>query len=217
MNEQNAPEILESIIKSDDLATLAQEYGEIAVDGFLEDGALKDIPLLGTAIKVASFGNSISKKLFLKKVYIFLFHLQDVPAEKRAKLVEKINKSSRFQSKIGETVFEILDRIESEGKPKVIGKLFAAVLNQDLDYLDFLRLSHIVQNQFYFDLVELKNHTDDDLVKGLEINNSLSMSGLTSTDFAASVNDVLEDKDKPDTYTSLTKYGKLLVKIGFSS
>ena len=182
MNEQNAPEILESIIKSDDLATLAQEYGEIAVDGFLEDGALKDIPLLGTAIKVASFGNSISKKLFLKKVYIFLFHLQDVPAEKRAKLVEKINKSSRFQSKIGETVFEILDRIESEGKPKVIGKLFAAVLNQDLDYLDFLRLSHIVQNQFYFDLVELKNHTDDDLVKGLEINNSLSMSGLTSTD-----------------------------------
>ena len=50
MNEQNAPEILESIIKSDDLATLAQEYGEIAVDGFLEDGALKDIPLLGLSL-----------------------------------------------------------------------------------------------------------------------------------------------------------------------
>jgi len=216
MSEQNEPEILESIIASNDLSTLTQEYGEIAIDGFLDDGVLKDIPLLGTAVKVASFGNSISKKLFLKKIYKFLFQLQNIPSEKRTKFISKVNDSRRFQSKIGETVFEILDRIESDGKPEIVGKLFVAVINQNLDYRDFLRLSHIVKNQFYFDLVDLKNHTEGDFIKGLEINNSLSMSGLTSTDFAGYYRDAVSENEKPETYTSLTKYGKLLVGYGFS-
>jgi len=213
MKKISPPEKLESVITSTELVSLTQEFGEIAIDGFLDDGVLKDIPILGTAVNLVSFGNSVNQMLFTKKIYKFLFHLRHIPEDKRIKTIKNINDSDKYQRKVGEAVFEILEKLESEGKPEIIGKIFAAVLEGKIDYLDFLRLSHIVKNQFYFDLLDLKQHMDGDKVLGLNLTDALFTSGLVDTNFLP----LLDSKKQKQPEKGLTEHGKILINIGMAT
>ena len=82
---ENQNEIFTKIIKDSELKSLAADYAEIAVDGIIKEGTLKDIPLIGTLISVIKFGNSINKNILTKKIYKFLFELKNIPEEKRRK------------------------------------------------------------------------------------------------------------------------------------
>lgn len=213
MEHDTIPKQIESVITSKELISLSEEYGEIAIDGFLDDGVLKDIPILGTAISLVTFGNSVNKKLFIKKIYKFLFQLRDIPVEKRTEIIDRLNRSEKYQSKVGETIFEILEKIESEGKPEIIGRLFAATLDERISYIDFLRLTHIIKNQFYYDLLDLKSHVRGDAVLGLNLTDSLFTSGLVSTDFLPMLG---AESEKREPNKGLTEYGKMLILIGMA-
>ncbi|WP_324027791.1 hypothetical protein QSV08_07550 [Maribacter sp. BPC-D8] len=154
---ENPNKKLELVIKDSDLPSLSKDFAEVAVDGILDDGVLRDLPLVGAVIGVIKFGNSINKYLSAKKIYKFLFELHKIPQEDRIKKIDEINNSKKYQSSVGEMIFELLDRIESDGKPEIIGKMFAAVIEEKIDFTDYLRCAHIVKNFFYYDLVTLKN------------------------------------------------------------
>jgi len=154
---ENPNKKLELIIKDSDLASLSKDFAEVAVDGVMDDGVLRDLPLVGALVGVVKFGNSINKNLFAKKIYKFLYELHDIPLEKRIEVIDKINNSRKYQSNVGERIFELLERIESDGKPEIVGKMFAAVVEEKIDYDVYLKCAHIVKNFFYYDLVYLKN------------------------------------------------------------
>ena len=47
---------------SGDIAGCIQEYAEIGLDAITEDGMLKDIPIVSTAVALYKIGNSISDR-----------------------------------------------------------------------------------------------------------------------------------------------------------
>lgn len=49
---QNPNKKLESVIKDSELSALAKDYAELAIDGVMDDGILKDIPPVGTVIGI---------------------------------------------------------------------------------------------------------------------------------------------------------------------
>lgn len=154
---ENPNKKLELVIKDSDLPSLSKDFAEVAIDGVLDDGVLRDLPLVGAVVGVIKFGNSINKHLSAKKIYKFLFEIHKIPQEDRIKKIDEINNSKKYQSSVGEMIFELLDRIESDGKPEIIGKMFAAVIEEKIDFTDYLKCAHIVKNFFYYDLVTLKN------------------------------------------------------------
>lgn len=182
---QNTPQkSLEDAIMKSDLPQLAEDYGELIVDSVMDDGILKEIPILKTIISCIKFTNSLSKHYAAKKIYKFLFQLKSIPKEKREKKINEINTSKRYQSTVGEFVLEILDKIESEGKPEIIGRLFGSFLEEKLTFEEFLRISHIVQTAFYFDLLKLINYDENDyLYEGNT--EQLSSLGLSSFGYNA--------------------------------
>ena len=204
---------LNSIITSKGLSDLSTEYGELVIDGFLEDGILKDIPIIGSVLKLVSFGNSINEKIFIKKVYNFLFQLRKTDEKDRIRFIEDLDNSEKYQSKVGEAVFEIIDKIDSEGKPPIIGKMFAATIRGQIDYIDFLRVSHIVTNQFYFDLAAFKDHVDNGNLEGASISEFFSGSGLTTYDFLPAFENALGNENN-NPARGITEYGKILLNIG---
>ncbi|WP_416442730.1 hypothetical protein ACH3O9_17930 [Leeuwenhoekiella sp. A16] len=213
---QNPNEKLETVIKNSELPELAKDYAELAIDGIMDDGVLKDIPLVGTVIGVMKFGNSVNKHLFAKKLYKFLFQLHTIPLEKRIKKIDEINSSKKYQSSVGEMTFELLEKIESDGKPEIIGKLFKAVVEEKIDYQTYLRLAHIVKRLFYYDLVWLKDNSNGLRVNG-NINDDLQTTGLIKQDMVNIYEKVKEiNKDrKPDVNDrSLTYLGDILISIG---
>ena len=48
------------------------EYAEIGLDAVMEEGVLKDIPIVSTAIALYKIGNSIKERHNLKKLLIFI-------------------------------------------------------------------------------------------------------------------------------------------------
>jgi len=227
---QNPNEKLESVIKDSELPSLAKDYAELAIDGVMDDGVLKDIPLLGTVIGVMKFGNSINRHLSVKKLYKFLFELHKIPEEKRIKKIDQINSSKKYQSTVGEQTFELLDKIESDGKPEIIGKLFKAVIEEKIDYLTYLRVAHIVKNIFFYDLEWLYFNTVGEEVIS-SVNDSIFTSGLTDTKFVEVYEKAKKEinpleynpivrpasMDKGYNATVLSELGKILIEIGMNN
>lgn len=213
---QNPNKKLENVIKDSELPSLGKDYAELAIDGVLNDGILKDLPLVGTVIGVMKFGNSINKHLTAKKLYKFLFELQKIPIEKRIKKIDQINSSKKYQSSVGEQIFELLDKIESDGKPEIIGKLFKAVIEEKIDYQTYLRLAHIVKRLFYYDLELLKEKTNGLRVQG-RINDEIYTSGLIKQDLVnifEKAKEMNKDRNPGVDDISLTELGDILINIG---
>ncbi len=198
---ENPNKKLELVIKDSDLPSLSKDFAEVAVDGILDDGILRDLPLVGAVVGVIKFGNSINKHLSAKKIYKFLFELHKIPQEDRIKKIDEINNSKKYQSSVGEMIFELLDRIESDGKPEIIGKMFAAVIEEKIDFTDYLRCAHIVKNFFYYDLVTLKNgHEKGDIYT--TFGDGFFDSGLV----------IIGTMGKNET--RLSELGKIIIEIG---
>jgi len=151
--EINPNRKLESVIKNSDLSSLVTEYGELALDSIIDDGVLRDFPVVGTVIGLMKFGSSINQHFTAKKLYKFLFELKDISQKQRNEKINEINNSKKYQSSVGELIFEFLDKIDSDGKPEIIGRLFKAVIEEKIDFNEYLRLTHIIKTAFYFDLV----------------------------------------------------------------
>lgn len=184
----------------------------------LDEGTLKDIPIIGTVAGTVSFVNSVSRMLFAKKVYEFLFQLRVIGAVERDQEVEKINSSPKYKARVGLTILELLEKVDSLGKPEILGKMFAAVIQQKITYMEFLRAADSVQKVFYYDLLELKEHCQGSLVIDLAIRDSIFNSGLTSTDFAAGFTTFMDDNDSKnmDSPTSLSELGVVVINIGMA-
>lgn len=213
---ENPNKKLEDVIKDSELPALAKDYAELVIDGVMDDGVLKDLPFFGSLIGVVKFSNSINKHISTKKLYKFLFELHSIPMEKRIKKIDQINSSEKYQSTIGEQIFELLDKIESDGKPEIIGKLFKAVIEETIDYQTYLRLAHIVKRLFYFDLKLLKERTEGLRVQG-RINDEVYSSGLIRQDLGNVYKKVIKMNKgrKPGVNDiSLTELGDILINIG---
>jgi hypothetical protein len=217
MNEHPNPnKTLENVIKDSELPALAKDYAELAIDGILDDGVLKDVPLVGTIIGVMKFGNSVNKHLSAKKLYKFLFELHSIPLEKRIRKIEEINSSKKYQSSVGEMIFELLEKIESDSKPEIIGKLFRAVIEEKIEYQTYLRLAYIVKSMFYYDLLWIKENCNG-LKVNRNFNDAIGTSGLVDQDLVNTYEKVKEmNKGRMIRVDarSLTYLGDMLINIG---
>lgn len=54
------------IINSEQFAMIS-DLSEVALDNFTDNEILKDIPLIGTAVKLLNIGNTINDRIFVNK------------------------------------------------------------------------------------------------------------------------------------------------------
>lgn len=212
---------LESIIKDSDLSSLLKDYSEIIVDNIIEEGFLKEIPIIGTVLGLVNFSNSINQHFTTKKLFKFLIQLDKIPIEKRRKKINEINSSNKYASSVGETILEILDKIDTDGKPELIGRIFAAFIEERIDYKTFLKISYIIKSIFYLDLIELRELYDGHYVNG-NIEDTLIIYGLVKLDmnFTEQFESSLDLGNSEDQHffeskkPTLTQLGKLIIEIG---
>lgn len=143
-------------IASPDLADLAQDFGEIALDGILKDGLLKDLPVFSSIVGVAKVAISIRDKLLVRKLLHFLHELGDTTEEERRKFLQQFANDPKEQRKVGENLILLLDRLDNLDKPTMVAKLFKAYLKGDIrDYDEFVYYSSVVDRAPISDLSAL--------------------------------------------------------------
>ena len=72
-------------------------YAEIGLDAVMEDGILKDIPIISTAISLYKIGSSIKERHDLKKLLIFLNEINNgiIDEEKRQEYQNKFQSNEK--------------------------------------------------------------------------------------------------------------------------
>jgi len=131
MHTLNKKEAIEAIIG----------LGEVGLDSFLKSGIGKDIPIIGTLVKLSEFGLNISDYMFIKKLQKFCSQLSKESDEQRESFFEKINSNPKLQEKVNENLLLLISASDDIDKPTLIGKIFGSYLKQEITYDLFMKFS----------------------------------------------------------------------------
>jgi len=153
------------------------ENAEAIFDATSNADVLKEIPLVATAVNLLRAADTIKEKLFAAKIYQFLQELDRISPSDIEKMRKKIADSSQESEKVGNTLLMVLDKVSDLDKPKLLGQLFIAYLDNVISADELRRLVHAVDVAFVDDLLELiRSSSSDPLGSHLEF---LVSSGLS--------------------------------------
>ena len=130
MNKNSLSVALADSLKEESIACIS-EFAEIGLDAIMDDGILKDIPILSTAVAVYKIGSSIKERNNLKKLIVFLNALNNdiLDQQKRDEYRQKINSNDKFRNQEIEYLLVLIDRYISYDKPQLLAKLYLAYLD----------------------------------------------------------------------------------------
>jgi hypothetical protein len=154
---------LVNVIRSESVSDLGKEALEIGIDAALDSGLLKDIPLVNMITGVFNVGNAIRNQLLTKKIIVFISKLSDLSKEERETMIEELDQEGRFAGRVGSALIEILDRMESERKPDIAAKCFAAFARGQIDYTQLRRLLVSIERLPSFDIGVLRKYAESTL------------------------------------------------------
>ena len=166
------------LIAESDLSEVAIDTSEIVLDSLLDDGILKDIPVFGWAVKAFKAQRSIRDGLFLKKVALFAQGAQNVSDEKREEFRKRIEDDKQHCKRVGESLLLFLERHERLEKSLLLGKLFAAHLNNEISYQNFSQLAAALDRAILEDLQALRNNVQYVHMLRESVNEGLYRCGL---------------------------------------
>ena len=148
---KNLSDSFDETIKDSNLAEINADLYEVLIDSFLKDGIVKDIPIIGTILKLSKFSMSLKEHLFLKKIIYFISELKDISPKDRNKMISELDESKVHRIKVGEKLIYIIDKCEDHVSTEYVAKFFKSFLLNKISYSDFLRCTSIIQNIFIED------------------------------------------------------------------
>lgn len=198
----------DQILESGNLVDTFSQVGEFAIDQAIKNDLLKDIPLFG--LLVSGYKTVVNVKDFrlTRKVYRFLYSLQDTTAEQRHKFVKKYVEAN--QEDTASSLLDILEKLNNSNSVPLICNLMKAVINDELTAAQFNRLVIAIQRTAFTDLTQLSKYVNDYDEDGLS--DALQAAGL--------IYQSVYDGGNADTGESNSKFkaspnGYLLLKYGF--
>lgn len=144
---------------------LGVDYAEIGLDSFLDNGAIKEIPLVKTVVGIVKGGIAIREIFLAKKLLTFLkaFHLGNLEQEKKEKFLKKLNTDKKYKESVIEQITVLNDRFVSVEKSKILSNLFQAHINGKFDWKGFCQLAECLDDLHTraFGVLEATANSDD--------------------------------------------------------
>ena len=161
----------DSTLKDANLNGIAIDFTELTIDSILNDGLIKEVPIIGTLVNLSKMGANIHDKLFLKKILSFLNGLKDISAEDRNKIIKEIDDSKKYRVRVGEKILYIIDSCNDFENSERVSIIFRAFVEGKISYDDFLRTANVIQKITNYDLQwfleEAKDYMSSEDARGL--------------------------------------------------
>lgn len=118
--------------------------GEAAFDSVVEDGLVRDIPIVGTVVGFARAGLALRDRLFLRKLTKFATRLQEIPEVDRQQFASDLKINPAQRAAVGDSLVILLDRLDDLAKPQLVGNAFAAYVRGQIGFPEFQRLARAI-------------------------------------------------------------------------
>ena len=143
------------------LVSIGVDLSEAVVDSILEDGLLKEVPVIGTMVNVARSIRGVRERILLNKIRAFLTVGSSLNEDERRSFAEQMESDRAAASRIHAQLVIYLDRYDSLSKAEILGVLFAALARGEIPPDVFHRLAYRLDNCFADDLSRLEEFCKD--------------------------------------------------------
>lgn len=162
-----------------DIAEFAGEALEFTLDSCAgEDGILKDIPFVGTALKFCNIASKAHEKHSFYKLRVFINAINtgtEEPGELK-KRKSKFLSNTSFRKQELEYILILIDRYIGFEKPQMLAKLYLAYLDESINWTTFVKYAECIDrflpgDQLMLDSTEIeraKYNDNYDAVSRLE-------------------------------------------------
>ena len=141
--EQNS---LLATIRQSGLSNTLTDIGEISLDQLLNDGIVRDFPIVGTLISLTKAGITVRDQLFFKKVIKFLGPISEVTPNERAKFLDSLSESEN--KKANEYLLMYIDRLDSNDKAEWLGMASSAYIRGEITFHQLHYFAHYLDHVF---------------------------------------------------------------------
>lgn len=171
---------ISSIVKSNSSKELADKVGETALDAILDQGILRDIPIIGTAISLLKAGDDIKSYLFAKKILTFLAEVEQLPSEQRSKFLSDNFQTVEQQEKVTDNLLLQIEQAQSMRTCKLLGKVFSAYVSGKINHRYYQLFCNATMRMNDYLLDQLHMFYKSDTSFGIEFHamNEVSSLGL---------------------------------------
>jgi len=120
---------------------VAIDLSQFGLAELLGEGVLKEIPFIKAVVACFTLPLAIRDQLFLRKVAGFFAGVPDFTVAERETFIAEHLADSKKATKLGETLFLVLDRLDDMEKPSMIAQVFAAFVRGKITFDIFRRLA----------------------------------------------------------------------------
>ncbi|MDL1860622.1 hypothetical protein FBR04_06275 [Betaproteobacteria bacterium PRO7] len=181
------------------------DCGEAAIDLATDNEAVEAVPVVGTAFKLLRGIDDFRNRALVAKLQRFLASPELQSDRVRRRLKHGIASSPEEASKIGESLFLVLDQMTDLDKPCLLAKVFLAYLDDVISSVELRRIAHAMDSAFTDDLVLLSDwDASTNPRQAISWMLPLAGSGLTSVVTGQTMDDAGE------VYYQLTELGETL-------
>lgn len=162
--------IIKEGLVNDEFIDIGKDISEIIVDDFIEEGLLKELPIVKTISAAIKTTNTIREAIFIKKLILFLKEVHEIGESERKKLIEETEQRVAKSSNLFEKILSTLDKLDEIEKAEFIGRAFKHLIRDEITLLEFNRISKVVQDIVaddlkYFIVRNLSPSQQDDKLK----------------------------------------------------
>ena len=165
---------------SEEATNSLTEIAEIGLDSVLDDGLLKDIPVISTAFSLYKIGRSVKERHYVKKLAQFVCALNNgaVDEESREYYKRKLEGNDMQRNQELEYIMVLIDRYISYDKPDMLAKLYLAYLREDILWQEFAMYAEVIDRFLPGDYEQLCRSHRFTTVKDLNTEVLLRLAGL---------------------------------------
>ena len=165
--------IIPSFQKSlfDDNNDFLEDILEFGIDSVLEEGLLKDIPIVGFLVGTKNVVQNLQDRNLLNQTLQFIkeFNSGNIDEEKLSKYKVTIsNDSNKAEKELGRVLL-ILNRIFDSKKSKILANFYRNYINGKISWKDFCELSSVLEMLFISDIEILEDIADNKLTDNEDI------------------------------------------------
>lgn len=129
------------------------DLGEVAIDAVMDDGVLRDVPILSTVVGVGKCIRNVSDVLFAKKLIVFLYGLKDADALQREEAIAKWESDAKYRIRVGETLLNMINRCDDTQKAKWLSQLFYELVLKRGESELFMRAEKVLSSLSVMDMM----------------------------------------------------------------
>jgi hypothetical protein len=131
---------------TEEVFSCVNEFVEIGIDSMMEDGLMKDIPFISTAVSIYKIGKSVRERQHIKKLAKFLREINRgaTDEDKRKEYREKFMNSGQYRNQELEYIMILIDRYIDANKPALLAKLYLAYLDGTVNWNDFVTYAEVI-------------------------------------------------------------------------